>query len=88
MVGIQLNDSHVRLLGSITDRKIFQCLASMPDELEGYIRPGCTILTAFLLEYYLQDIAAPRKMLFGRGTIFFNLNDMVFCILKERGFFP
>ncbi|KAL0388715.1 UNVERIFIED_CONTAM: Squamosa promoter-binding-like protein 7 [Sesamum radiatum] len=27
--------------------QIFQWLANMPIELEGYIRPGCTILTAF-----------------------------------------
>ncbi|KAI9079069.1 hypothetical protein K1719_038977 [Acacia pycnantha] len=75
--------------------QIFQWLASMPVELEGYIRPGCTILTVFvtmpkfmwtsLLEeplYYVQDIVAPGKMLCGRGTIFVNLNDMVFCVFK------
>lgn len=28
--------------------QIFQWLASMPVELEGYIRPGCTILTVFI----------------------------------------
>ncbi|KAL2229810.1 UNVERIFIED_CONTAM: Squamosa promoter-binding-like protein 7 [Sesamum indicum] len=28
--------------------QIFQWLANMPIELEGYIRPGCTILTAFI----------------------------------------
>lgn len=28
--------------------QIFEWLASMPVELEGYVRPGCTILTAFL----------------------------------------
>ena len=28
--------------------QIFQWLASMPVELEGYIRPGCTILTIFI----------------------------------------
>lgn len=28
--------------------QIFQWLASMPVELEGYIRPGCTILTVFV----------------------------------------
>jgi len=28
--------------------QIFQWLASMPVELEGYIRPGCTILTSFI----------------------------------------
>ncbi|KAI9121489.1 hypothetical protein K1719_008522 [Acacia pycnantha] len=63
--------------------QIFQWLASMPVELEGYIRPGCTILTVFvtmpkfmwtsLLEeplYYVQDIVAPGKMLCGRGPSF------------------
>ncbi|KAI9082863.1 hypothetical protein K1719_035193 [Acacia pycnantha] len=30
--------------------------------------------------YYLQDIVTPGKMLFGRGTIFVHLNDMVFCV--------
>ncbi|XP_028759863.1 squamosa promoter-binding-like protein 7 isoform X2 [Neltuma alba] len=77
--------------------QIFQWLASMPVELEGYIRPGCTILTVFvtmpkfmwtsLLEdpqYYVQDIVAPGKMLCGRGTIFVHLNDMVFCVLKDK----
>ena len=28
--------------------QIFQWLATMPVELEGYIRPGCTILTVFI----------------------------------------
>lgn len=28
--------------------QIFEWLASMPVELEGYIRPGCTILTVFV----------------------------------------
>lgn len=28
--------------------QIFQWLASMPVELEGYIRPGCIILTVFI----------------------------------------
>ncbi|KAK8967092.1 Squamosa promoter-binding-like protein 9 [Platanthera guangdongensis] len=28
--------------------QIFQWLANMPVELEGYIRPGCTILTIFI----------------------------------------
>lgn len=28
--------------------QIFQWLSSMPIELEGYIRPGCTILTMFI----------------------------------------
>ncbi|KAI9082889.1 hypothetical protein K1719_035219 [Acacia pycnantha] len=87
--------SIISQIGSQMCLQIFQCLASMPVELEGYIRPGCTILTVFvtmpkimwksLLEdplYYLQDIVAPGKMLFERGTIFVHLNDMVFCVLK------
>ncbi|XP_054805595.1 squamosa promoter-binding-like protein 7 [Prosopis cineraria] len=77
--------------------QIFQWLASMPVELEGYIRPGCTILTVFvamprfmwtnLLEdplYYVQDLVAPRKMLSGRGTALVHLNDMIFRILKDE----
>lgn len=28
--------------------QIFEWLSSMPVELEGYIRPGCTILTVFV----------------------------------------
>lgn len=28
--------------------QIFEWLGSMPVELEGYIRPGCTILTVFI----------------------------------------
>jgi len=36
------------LTGSQMHVQIFQWLASMPVELEGYIRPGCTILTSFI----------------------------------------
>ncbi|KAK7303179.1 hypothetical protein RJT34_14081 [Clitoria ternatea] len=76
--------------------QIFQWLASMPIELEGYIRPGCTILTVFiampnimwinLLEdslKYVHDLVAPGKMLSGRGTALVHLNDMIFRVLKD-----
>ncbi|KHN37527.1 Squamosa promoter-binding-like protein 7 [Glycine soja] len=76
--------------------QIFQWLASMPVELEGYIRPGCTILTIFIampnimwinllkdpLEY-VHDIVAPGKMLSGRGTALVHLNDMIFRVMKD-----
>ncbi|KAF7837176.1 squamosa promoter-binding-like protein 7 isoform X2 [Senna tora] len=64
--------------------QIFQWLASMPVELEGYIRPGCTILT--LLEdplYYVHDLVAPGKILSGRGTILVHLNDSIFHVMKD-----
>ncbi|MED6156937.1 Squamosa promoter-binding-like protein [Stylosanthes scabra] len=76
--------------------QIFQWLASMPVELEGYIRPGCTILTIFiampnnmwinLLEnpmYYVRDLVAPGKILSARGNALIHLNDMVFRIMKD-----
>ncbi|KAK6122633.1 hypothetical protein DH2020_043632 [Rehmannia glutinosa] len=76
---------------------IFQWLASMPVELEGYIRPGCTILTAFiampkpvwlkLLEepaLCIRDlVASPGSMLSGRGTMHVYLDDMVFFVRKD-----
>ncbi|RAL44312.1 hypothetical protein DM860_015672 [Cuscuta australis] len=76
--------------------QIFQWLANMPVELEGYIRPGCTILTVFiamphfkwkkLLEepiIQLQDLVlSPGNMLLGRGTFLVYLNNMVFRIAK------
>ncbi|KAG4945829.1 hypothetical protein JHK87_041836 [Glycine soja] len=75
---------------------IFQWLANMPVELEGYIRPGCTILTVFIampnimwitllkdsLEY-VHDLVAPGKMLSGRGTALVHLNDMIFHVMKD-----
>nr|QFR98472.1 SPL20 [Betula platyphylla] len=75
---------------------IFQWLSSMPIELEGYIRPGCTILTMFitmpklmwakLLEdpiSYLNDfVVTPGRMLSGRGTILVFVNDMIFRVMK------
>ncbi|PIN10142.1 hypothetical protein CDL12_17269 [Handroanthus impetiginosus] len=77
--------------------QIFEWLANMPIELEGYIRPGCTILTAFiampkpmwlkLLEEparCIKDlVASPGNMLSGRGTMLVYLNDMVFRVTKD-----
>ncbi|XP_075516537.1 squamosa promoter-binding-like protein 7 [Primulina tabacum] len=77
--------------------QIFQWLASMPVELEGYIRPGCTILTAFiampkpmwlkLLEepslFIKGLVAPPGNMLFGRGTMLVYLNDKIFRVTKD-----
>ncbi|XP_022842520.1 squamosa promoter-binding-like protein 7 isoform X1 [Olea europaea var. sylvestris] len=77
--------------------QIFEWLASMPVELEGYIRPGCTILTAFvampkfmwvkLLEesaVRIQDLVfSPGNMLSGRGTMLVYLNDMIFRVTKD-----
>ncbi|OIT28689.1 PREDICTED: squamosa promoter-binding-like protein 7 [Nicotiana attenuata] len=74
--------------------QIFQWLASMPVELEGYIRPGCTILTVFvamptfkwgkLLEdpaaHLYEFIASPGNMLRGRGSFLVYLNNMVFRV--------
>ncbi|MCD7459541.1 hypothetical protein HAX54_041221 [Datura stramonium] len=76
--------------------QIFQWLASMPVELEGYIRPGCTILTVFvamptfkwgkLLEdpaaHLCELVASPGNMLHGRGSFLVYLNDMVFRVTK------
>ncbi|XP_075113294.1 squamosa promoter-binding-like protein 7 isoform X1 [Nicotiana tabacum] len=76
--------------------QIFQWLASMPVELEGYIRPGCTILTVFvamptfkwgkLLEdpaaHLYEFIASPGNMLRGRGSFLVYLNNMVFRVTK------
>lgn len=76
--------------------QIFQWLASMPLELEGYIRPGCTILTVFIAMPnimwinlfrdsldYVHDLVAPGKMLSGRGTALVHLNDMIFRVMKD-----
>ncbi|KAK6130428.1 hypothetical protein DH2020_035838 [Rehmannia glutinosa] len=76
--------------------QIFQWLASMPIELEGYIRPGCTILTAFIAMpkpmwlKLLEEpalciknlVASPGNMLSGRGTMLVYLNDMIFRVTK------
>ncbi|XP_038723090.1 squamosa promoter-binding-like protein 7 [Tripterygium wilfordii] len=75
--------------------QIFQWLANMPVELEGYIRPGCTILTVFVAmpNYmwvklfedpisYVRDFVAPGMMLSGKGFIIVHLNNMVFRVMK------
>ncbi|ESW19842.1 hypothetical protein PHAVU_006G159700 [Phaseolus vulgaris] len=76
--------------------QIFQWLASMPVELEGYIRPGCTILTSFIampdimwinlrkdsLEY-VNKLVAPGKMLSGRGNALVHLNGTIFRVMKD-----
>ncbi|KAG8480960.1 hypothetical protein CXB51_025645 [Gossypium anomalum] len=63
--------------------QIFEWLANMPVELEGYIRPGCTILTVFIsmpnnmwvklsenpMTYMHDFVFRPGRMLYGRdGT--------------------
>ncbi|GMI70351.1 SQUAMOSA PROMOTER BINDING PROTEIN-LIKE 7, squamosa promoter binding protein-like 7 [Hibiscus trionum] len=77
--------------------QIFEWLANMPVELEGYIRPGCTILTVFISmpEYmwmklsenpmtYVHDfVFRPGRMLFGRGSMTIYLNNMIFCTRKD-----
>ncbi|CAL1411652.1 unnamed protein product [Linum trigynum] len=76
--------------------QIFQWLASMPVELEGYIRPGCTILTVFVampklmwvklledpLSYVHNFVVVPGTMLSGKGPMIVYLNDMVFRVMK------
>ncbi|GAB2266341.1 Squamosa promoter-binding-like protein [Dionaea muscipula] len=76
--------------------QIFQWLASMPVELEGYIRPGCTILTAFIsmpqfawMKLFedpvscLRHLLAPGGMLWGRGTALVYLNNGIFRLLRD-----
>ncbi|OAY78660.1 Squamosa promoter-binding-like protein 9 [Ananas comosus] len=77
--------------------QIFEWLAGMPVELEGYIRPGCTILTVFIAmpqfmwEKLAHDAAplvrdlvnAPNSLLFGRGTFLIYLSNMIVQILKD-----
>ncbi|KAJ4835237.1 hypothetical protein Tsubulata_049435 [Turnera subulata] len=76
--------------------QIFQWLASMPVELEGYIRPGCTILTAFIAMpsfmweklfedplSYLHDILDRGKILSKKGPMLVYLNNMVFHVIKD-----
>ncbi|CAN8244075.1 unnamed protein product [Cochlearia groenlandica] len=76
--------------------QIFQWLATMPIDMEGYIRPGCTILTVFIampeimwaklskdpVAYLDEFIVKPGKVLFGRGAMTVYLNNMIFCLLK------
>ncbi|CAD5181447.1 unnamed protein product, partial [Musa acuminata subsp. malaccensis] len=77
--------------------QIFQWLANMPVELEGYIRPGCTILTVFIampqsmwdklsqnVAHYVRDlINTPESLLRGRGTIFVYLGNMIIHVLQD-----
>ncbi|KAI0489439.1 hypothetical protein KFK09_029282 [Dendrobium nobile] len=77
--------------------QIFQWLASMPVELEGYIRPGCTILTVFIAMpqhmwdklsqngalYIKQLINAPESLLSGRGNVLIYLSSMIVHVLKD-----
>nr|GEV42065.1 SBP-like protein [Tanacetum cinerariifolium] len=76
--------------------QIFQWLASMPVELEGYIRPGCTILTIFIAMpkfmwlklsedpvVCIHDfLASPKNLLSGRDTFFVSLNNMIFSVME------
>ncbi|KAF9673343.1 hypothetical protein SADUNF_Sadunf10G0014100 [Salix dunnii] len=68
----------------------------MPVELEGYIRPGCTILTVFLAmptfmwvklledpESYLNDLLGSGKMLSKKGRMCVYLNNMIFNVTKD-----
>ncbi|XP_030540825.1 squamosa promoter-binding-like protein 7 [Rhodamnia argentea] len=78
--------------------QIFQWLASMPVELEGYIRPGCIILTLFIampklmwgklyedpVSHINDFLLRPGRMLSGRGTIYILMNDMVFHLMKDE----
>uniref|UniRef100_A0A6N2L4M7 Squamosa promoter-binding-like protein 7 n=1 Tax=Salix viminalis TaxID=40686 RepID=A0A6N2L4M7_SALVM len=76
--------------------QIFQWLANMPVELEGYIRPGCTILTAFIAmpKYmwvklvedpvsYLNDLLGSGKMLSQKGRMRVYVNNMIFNVTKD-----
>ncbi|KAL1807356.1 hypothetical protein ACET3Z_024346 [Daucus carota] len=76
--------------------QIFQWLANMPVELEGYVRPGCTILTVFVAMpnsmwvkvcgdpvASLQSLVAPGSMLFGKGSFYVYLNNVIFHVLKD-----
>ncbi|KAI9195106.1 hypothetical protein LWI28_011737 [Acer negundo] len=74
--------------------QIFQWLSSMPVELEGYIRPGCTIFTVFIampksmwvklyedpITYVHDFVVAPGRMLSGRGFVIVNLNNTIFHV--------
>ncbi|KAL0876441.1 hypothetical protein Bca101_026146 [Brassica carinata] len=103
-----MNDTKFELSPSPGDNKsaystvIFQWLATMPVELEGYIRPGCTILTVFIampeimwakqlskdpVAYLDEFILKPGKMLFGRGSMTVYLNNMIFRLLKGKMMF-
>lgn len=77
--------------------QIFEWLASMPVELEGYIRPGCTILTVFIaMPQHMWDklsvdasnllrnlVNSPNSLLLGKGAFFIHVNNMIFQVLKD-----
>lgn len=77
--------------------QIFQWLANMPVELEGYIRPGCTILTVFIAmpqmmweklcqnaALYLNDLVKePHSLLYRRGNIHIYLDNMIYQVLRD-----
>ncbi|CAN6346869.1 unnamed protein product [Urochloa humidicola] len=77
--------------------QIFEWLSSMPVELEGYIRPGCTILTVFVaMPQYMWDklsddaanvlrnlVNSPNSLLLGKGAFFIHVNNMIFEVLKD-----
>ncbi|XP_022740659.1 squamosa promoter-binding-like protein 7 isoform X2 [Durio zibethinus] len=77
--------------------QIFQWLANMPVELEGYVRPGCTILTVFIsmpmniwmklsenpMTYMHDFVFTPGRMLYGRGFMTIYLNNMIFRTRKD-----
>ncbi|TYJ14405.1 hypothetical protein E1A91_A10G116400v1 [Gossypium mustelinum] len=77
--------------------QIFEWLANMPVELEGYIRPGCTILTVFIsmpnnmwvkltknpMAYMHDFVFRPGRMLYGRGFMTIYLNNMIFRSRKD-----
>lgn len=75
-------------------QQILQWLADMPIELEGYIRPGCTILTAFisLPQFMWEKLSAnspgyihsllngSQSILLDKGNMLVYLNDIVMQI--------
>lgn len=75
-------------------QQILQWLANMPIELEGYIRPGCTILTSFIaLPQYMWEmlsadatsyisnfLSGSESILSGRGNMLVYLNNIVMQI--------
>ncbi|XVF66316.1 hypothetical protein PTKIN_Ptkin10aG0025600 [Pterospermum kingtungense] len=77
--------------------QIFHWLANMPVELEGYIRPGCIILTVFIsmpqnmwiklsenpMTYIHDFVFKPGRMLYGRGFMTIYLNNMIFRTRKD-----
>ena len=81
----------------LTELQIFQWLANMPIELEGYIRPGCTILTVFIsilmsmwmklsenqLTHMHDFVFTLGRMLYGGGFTTIYLNNMTFRTRKD-----